>query len=223
MTLSEMRAKFQEVTGRYDLTDAQVDFYLNAGSRKLYRSVEGEQFQTELTVSTCATYYYDLPNALSVDAIFIVSDSGRERLHRMYPSNFFQFFPDFESADGTPIAWTLGNSTSSSKRIIFNCWTPPTTETVDGEEVTTYYITFLVRYRKEEVFDSTDTSSETWWSVNYPEALIFASAFVLEAFYRNSEGMRDWLNALQSTLDDVEFEFMSFNFREHGQMNELGL
>ena len=210
MTLNEMRSKFTEVTGRYDLNDSQVDFYLNAGVRKLNRAVEGEQFIKEESY-TLESYYLDIDDSLSVLEVYLVDGTGRRRIHRMVFRNFISVFPNFESATGVPVAWTTETHTASGngKRVLFNSASIGTS--------------VIVRYKEDSTFDTTDGTSNTWWSVHYPEALIYASAFVLESFYRNSEGMRDWLNALQSVLDDVEFEFMSNNFHENMQMSEYGL
>lgn len=53
-------------------------------------------------------------------------------------------------------------------------------------------------------FDSQIT--ETFWSVQHPEALIASARFWMEVANRNTEGRRDWEGIIQDYLTDLEKE-----------------
>jgi hypothetical protein len=45
-----------------------------------------------------------------------------------------------------------------------------------------------------------DDEDESWWSVNYEDALINAGAYKMEAFYRNQTAMNEWKSLINDTL-----------------------
>lgn len=47
-------------------------------------------------------------------------------------------------------------------------------------------------------------SSYTFWSMNYPELSLMAAMLVLEAFYRNTQGMRDWQEAIRLQTSGID-------------------
>lgn len=46
--------------------------------------------------------------------------------------------------------------------------------------------------------------SESFWSIRYPNVLVHAACYQLELFYRNTEGAKDWLNAITIALDAID-------------------
>lgn len=45
---------------------------------------------------------------------------------------------------------------------------------------------------------------KNYWSIYHPDILLKATMYELEIFYRNSEGAKDWLSALQQDLLDMQ-------------------
>ena len=54
MTLAELRVKFEEFTGRYDLTSTQIDFFINSGHRYLESLINSPRSLVEDEVNTVA-------------------------------------------------------------------------------------------------------------------------------------------------------------------------
>ena len=54
---------------------------------------------------------------------------------------------------------------------------------------------------------SSDTD-KNYWSVNHPEALFAAASYKLEVSYRNTEGAKDWLAAIDMQLGELGKDFV---------------
>ena len=48
----------------------------------------------------------------------------------------------------------------------------------------------------------------SYHSENYPELLVMASALVLEAFYRNTQGVQDWLSSINLFLKGIDHDLV---------------
>ena len=59
-------------------------------------------------------------------------------------------------------------------------------------------------YSKKLALDA----DNNYWSVNHPEALIAAAAYILEVMYRNTEGMKDWLGAITMLTSGIEMDMI---------------
>ena len=117
-------------------------------------------------------------------------------------------YPGYATTSSSPSYWafaTRSRTSRGNKRIMFNCpVSVDTTIVVNGS-----------------FGDSlTVNGDESFWSTEFPELLVYASMFQIEAFYRNSEGMRDWLNVINVELDAVDFEFNLEQFEPIMQMSE---
>ncbi|MCK5640919.1 MAG: hypothetical protein KAJ19_08985, partial [Gammaproteobacteria bacterium] len=51
-----------------------------------------------------------------------------------------------------------------------------------------------------------DAYIENWWGVNYPDLVINAALFKLEAHYRNSEGMNDYLKDITIMVKGLDYD-----------------
>ena len=67
----------------------------------------------------------------------------------------------------------------------------------------------------------TDDSDTSYWSEEYPELLIFASCYMMEVFYRNREGMADWMSSMNTILDEVDWDFNLEQIEPAMQMSEV--
>lgn len=70
---------------------------------------------------------------------------------------------------------------------------PPIDETYTIETVGVFYLPTL-----------TEDSDMNWWSSQHPDMLINAALRQLEVSYRNSEGVRDWENAIMPDIMNVD-------------------
>lgn len=83
-----------------------------------------------------------------------------------------------------------------------------------GPPADTYYtITVVGIFRFDKLEDDTDTN---YWTDEWSILLLYAAFFTLESFYRNTAGMRDWMNAITTIIfgidsDKVEEESHNVN------------
>lgn len=54
-----------------------------------------------------------------------------------------------------------------------------------------------------------DKMEESWWTVMYPEVSVLGALWALESFYRNTEGMRDQMNAINTILVGIDRDIVS--------------
>jgi len=50
----------------------------------------------------------------------------------------------------------------------------------------------------------TEDTDYSYWSMKFPELCVLASNFVIECYYRNTTGMKDWLYAMEKWLNGVD-------------------
>lgn len=62
-------------------------------------------------------------------------------------------------------------------------------------------------------------TDKNFWSERYPDLLVFASAYKLETFYRNTQGANDWLASLNTGLKGIENGLVK---QESANMNQIG-
>jgi hypothetical protein len=61
------------------------------------------------------------------------------------------------------------------------------------------------RFGYEEVqLDMIQDTDTSYWTLEAPITLLFAALYQLEASYRNTEGVKDWLNVIDLDLDGLE-------------------
>lgn len=89
---------------------------------------------------------------------------------------------------------------------------PDITDLVAGDTVTDGTVVWLCLSTTANV----DTSS--YWTLNMPEAVVFAALTRLEESYRNREGARDWLEALSSIISGVDADVMNLEAGQSTQM-----
>jgi hypothetical protein len=88
-------------------------------------------------------------------------------------------------------------------------WMPP----ADGTYTLEIWGTFF-----EKILTSDE--DKNFWSVVYPEILLKAASYVLETTYRNTAGMRDWLNAIDLDLQGIDHNLVDQDISGINQMEE---
>lgn len=199
MDLSEIREKFRDLSGRYDLvtangTDEGADFFINAGQRWLDRQLDfqGASAVTTLSLSTDA-YSASVNEVRAIKNVGITQDSDDfDFLVKTGYEGLKRHTMVADSSDSDEPRWYAFGRDAPGSRGNFNqeilIW-PPT----DAQR------TLLV----EGLFASTELSNdgdESFWSVNFPDILVKATMFKAEAFQRNTSGEQDFR---QSLLDDL--------------------
>lgn len=67
--------------------------------------------------------------------------------------------------------------------------------------------------------EMTDDAHKNFWSEQYPELLVYATAYCIEADYRNTRGANDWINVMQPLKMNLEFDMIEQESANTDQMN----
>ncbi|MBU2395705.1 MAG: hypothetical protein KKH70_20415, partial [Gammaproteobacteria bacterium] len=200
-------------------TDNGADFFINAGQRFLDRRFEtAKTYGRRFDSVAAGSYYQVFQNCRAISEVWCNDDEERWQLKRYDKITIRENFPDLVSAidSGPPLYYmplslrsidatdmtSLGTFLDYVKTdddgtyngILF---VPPT----DG----TYVIETVGKFFHDELSDNDD---ENYWTTVSPDTLIKAALYQLEVSYRNTEGAKDWLNALTIEGKDMEFDLV---------------
>lgn len=223
MEIAALRTLFKEITGRYDFTDSRIDDYINAGVKLLdkladYPQVEGRYFEVitagdfKINISSISFAFY---NVWVVDT----AEDSREMLEKVSYDELKEYYSaDFTGITrGTPLYWCPAKirpipptitaaafaGYTDYMDILFDADNP---EDYDGVVVFppadgTYLLEVEGRFASPEL---SDTHTKNWWTVRYPFEVIWAAAYYMEVNYRNTEGAKDWMNAIMGSTALVD-------------------
>ena len=222
MNLEELHDEFVFLSGRTDLSDTRISFFINSGQRYLDRldtishSI-GKVFRTinpndwHITFQECRV----------VEKVYMTSDDARWELTKKSLDWLLLEFPEpIASIDtgsplyyATPILRSVPQDLTSITLSKFVgevvqvdhehfgysgiIWMAPSDATLVVEVQGLFYT--------EKLTNDTDQSS---WSVIYPDILLMASFRAVEIFYRNTEGVRDWTNAIAAEVLTLGMDFV---------------
>jgi len=109
MILRDIRIKFRDLSGRYDLvnddgSDNGADFYINDASRWLDKTVETQKTGASyMTIIEAGTWYIKFPQARAVKEVWVSTVEGKWQLTKKSIQDLMaEFFAD------PPAEWTNG-------------------------------------------------------------------------------------------------------------------
>jgi len=73
-----------------------------------------------------------------------------------------------------------------------------------GPPADTYYTLTVFGIFRFDLLENDDDTN--YWTDEWSILLLYASLYMLESFYRNTAGMRDWLNAIRLITDGMEMD-----------------
>jgi hypothetical protein len=241
MTLVELRRKFVELSGRYDLVsststwaDKGANFFINAGQNFLDRL---------LTVpETKASIFYDLlPDQYSlifthrcraILEVWINSDETRIKLEKCSLKDIKEYYSGQVTTieSGQPLyyanagvraldsaaQYTIGsfiNLNYADSSIESNSRGIIITPPTDVQRTVEIVGMF------SQIPLTTD-SQENYWTIEVPELLLKAALYQLETFYRNTEGANDWLRAIQLEVDGLDKDNVEEDISDLDEMGD---
>lgn len=238
MNLSQIRAQFKKLSGRYDLVtpagaDSGADYFIRGGQNYLdglavVPKATGRVFK----IIKAGDYYCTFTRTRSIKNVWVGDHDSRWKLEKQLfeelRTNYPQPFTSMTGGEplyftpallrGIPDEPTIGSpydlyieysdlpvgSNFSYNGILFM---PP----ADGE----YQLEVEGLFYSNELLVDDDQS---FWSVNYPNILVMASLRELEAHFRNTEGMKDWTNAIDLAVFNINKDFVEEVSHEVNQM-----
>lgn len=219
-----------------DNSDNGMDFYINSGCRYLDLTTRHmRSFATYRKDITVGDYKLEFKEARTISKIWIYSGSTNRKLLKEitlseYKNKYVKELPNNDQ--GTPIEYAVGIlRLQPTQEALFtdqadflskvSAGTAPFTKdyhdimfgnnqgyisillgpTSDGDYTLTVYGEFYSKTLSND-------NDYNFWSENYPELLISATLYSIEAHYRNTAGMSDWINAMKPLKEGLEFDLV---------------
>lgn len=222
MNLKEIRERFVRHSGRFDLVkdtedfkDDGANFFINAGQRFLDQLAENPKTQAVHTDTLeVGQTTIRVPRLRSADKVYIIVDGENKFLDRIYYQDFKESYgenvdkaePRFYALVELRNAQRPNKGALKHKGIVIAPY--------PDEE---YQIVIHGKYFSNNLNDDQDYS---YWSMEYPETLIQAALYELEKFYRNTQGMNDHLNAIMTTINNVDNDVVEEEVESRTTMND---
>lgn len=245
MDLGEIRAAFVKRSGRYDLViagatppeegaDSGADFYINSGQRFLDRLHNVHKSVGRVFKSVAAGRNYILfEDCRAIKEAWCMNSESRTQLdkHDMADIRLAYAKPVSLLDNGVPLYYAPAvlRTIPESDRMIID----------EFEGIIDYAdVAFGMHYNYNGIifmppadgdyvievwglFYSPELSAEddkSFWSVVHPSVLLMAAMRELEVVYRNTEGVKDWENAINSELVPISKDIVEEDIADADQM-----
>lgn len=237
MNLKEVRQWFIQDSGRYDLVVDAVDWadngadkYIRLGQRLIDRLVEKQQdFARVFRTLAVGEWFVKFKNFRILKEVWAITTATRIPLDRLdyavakedygmawgdiTPGSAAYYVPAYLRLDKANLAGMdmPGKYADVSPEYgLYNglIILPPTSVQLTIEVFGKFHSDLL-----------SDDGDENYWTINEPGLLVMAGLRELEAFYRNTQGVRDWDTAIQRHLLELDKDFVE---NETGHITQLG-
>ncbi len=246
MVLSEVRAKFIKESGRRDLvkgngkTDNGANYYIQSGQRileALQPTAKTLSWYKENVAASAMSLSFDLCRAVK-EVWMANSGNSRYELEKKALSwlrtNYAEPLASLDTgqplyyatavmgmapgqADMTAVslatlndvdAIMLGNHFTYSSIVFY----PPSSGAYTCSILGYFYARSL-----------TEDTYYNYWSVMFPDVLVMAALCALEMAYRNTEGVKDYINSIQIFLSGIDKDIVEEDIVGIDEMNNASL
>ena len=213
MNLLEIRQQFVRMSGRYDLanedhSDNGANFFIKAGQKYLDRLNTYEKATLRLRWPVeQGQHRLFISQVRSIKHVWYYHGTERYELIERTVEQLKKWYPRWGQTDsGAPMLYGIDKAVTGTGNTRLYVMPP-----VDaGGEI----VVEGLFYARELLTDE-DTS---YWSEMYPNVLVMAALRELEVFYRNTQGLKDWENAIQSELHAFEMDLVERETADATQM-----
>jgi hypothetical protein len=219
----QIRKLFAERSGRFDLlneddSDSGADFFIQAGTRFLDKSVQHLKSKATSFIAVAANdFYKTFTRCRAIERVWISNTESRTEVELCTPIDFYQAFagPVSTRAPGRPAYYTPINLRSTDLTAFESLAQFLQYVTTDDEAQTgvvfnvadgDYVLEIEGLFESDELLANYD---DNFWSVNYPDLLLMASLYKLEVFNRNTAGANDWLAGITAELIELEKDMIT--------------
>lgn len=238
MNLLQMRTKFRQLSGRFDLvnedfSDNGADFFINAGSKYLDRKNETpKSWASCFRFADIGAYSVSIPFCRAIKEVWAHTTSARWQLEKktlQYLTDEYLSALPSERSVGTPLYYSpcivrhVPEDAEAGEIEAFAGFTDVLAGefleynaillNVPVEEKTGLDVRGL--YYSKELIADTD---ENYWSSQHPGLLYMAAMRQIEVVNRNREGVRDWNESIGEEMTDLGFDLIEELIAEIDQM-----
>ena len=240
MNLIQIRQKFAEITGRYDLvnsdySDNGANFYIQQGQRFLDKRAQNRRSRGSYFFKAVAgVWYIKLSDCRAIEEVYVNSSTERWKLEKKDLSWLRLEFPDLVSSTdqdsplyyspailrGTDITDIAANG-SFFNYVLAQAGNEEFSGMVilPAPDVQLVVEVVGLWYEPDLTLGATPDTNESYWTVNYPDILIQAAAYKLEVMYRNTQGAKDWMSAIDLALSDIDKDIVTEEWAGVDQMD----
>ena len=202
MNLLEIRKWFVAESGRYDLITDPVSWadngannYIHSGQKMLDRLLDVREWTHTHEVSTVAnTSFVPVPRCRAIKSVSVTTASYECVLTKSRLK--LAAFKRLSLTPGTPSEYFPVQSTDGVAGVFIGIHLTPIPDAVYTLEVEGFFDTPKL---------TTDVS-ENFWSLEHPNILVMAAQCQLEMFSRNTEGVKDWMSAIEMLVTTISFD-----------------
>jgi hypothetical protein len=232
----DVRIKFVELSGRYDLIkstyeDDGADFFINAGQKYLDRLLDSGKMKARFPVLlTAGTIVAKTVGLRAIKEVWVSNATGKVQL---LPADIHTLRTEYATESnlvtrGTPKYYapalfrpypdTLASVTSMydvEDLLLYSAGPPAQHFNYNGLVVmpppdSTYTLEifglFYSPTLSATLSGSTWTQTKSYWTEVMPEILLEAALQRLESFYRNTDGAKDYKNALMEDVQGMDYD-----------------
>jgi hypothetical protein len=238
MNYLQLRLKFREISGRFDLvSDAGVDlgagFYINEGRKYLDRLNETQK-SWGICYRFMETGFWSVhfPYCRAIKEIWVATTSSRWQLEKVrlqdLISEYLTGLPSSRSL-GTPLYYSpcitryIPENVTINDLEAFIGWVEvPIGPAHDFNAImvdvpTSEKLTVMIHglFYSAELVNDLD---ENYWSAVHPLLLITAAMRQIEVVNRNTQGVNDWDNSIKGDMQTLGFDLVEELIAETSEM-----
>lgn len=236
MNLGELRTLLLRRSGRNDLvnmdgTDNGAIAYINAGQRFLDRRTGYlDDTARNFKVLAAGEYFVQFDAARTIDEVWAATGEGSWQLEPESIRDLKSAYsgPFGEVDPGAPLYFAFTRLRTSPDSAPLDTLSGYGDEVaVDGSQRKATGIIIMPPVEEETQIEvwgkfysptlSVDLDT-SYWTENHPETLIKATMYQLEVDNRNTEGMKDWLAAIDLDTVRIEYDFVELDSNTATQM-----
>lgn len=238
MNLIQVRRKFRELSGRFDLvnsdySDNGADFFINAGSRFLDRLDETQKSVAQYFVKIdIGGYSCTFPYCRALKEVWVATSTERWQLNKM---NFQDIMLNYMGS--LPSERTNGSPEYYSPCV--SRYIPENADVGDLDAFSGFvdipsgnaheYNALLINCPTSEelmidvrgLFYSMTLTNDTdinYWTVAHPALLIMSAMRQVEVMNRNTQGVKDWDASIGSEIRQLGMDLVEEDIAEVSQM-----
>ena len=221
MNLAEIRRRFVEHSGRYDLVidsekweDDGANSFIRSGQRLLDQLLDSPKSKAvQIHHIDKGQKQLRLRDCRSITDVWIVDDKKDKFLDRIYFRDFKKHF-GLSHDEGVPKCFAVedirGNRNNRADLIHLGILIGPVPNIAYD------------MYVRGKFYSSTmmDDEDFCFWSVEYPDTIVQAAMYQLEKVYRNTSGMNDHMNAIMRTINNIDNDQVEMEITQRSTMND---
>jgi hypothetical protein len=238
MNLLQIRTKFRELSGRFDLvnsdgSDAGAGFYINEGRKFLDRMDE-----TQKSWGTCFRFMeigqgsVQFPYCRAIKEVWVATATGKRQLEKKriqdlmegyltgYPTTYTNGTPEYYSPCISRMV--PENVTTNTLEAFIGLVDIPSGNAAEFNAIlvnvpTKEKLTVIINglFYSAELINDTD---QNYWSAVHPMLLYMAAMRQVEINNRNTQGVNDWSSAIATDMKQLGMDLVEEIISESSQM-----